>query len=48
MQTLKATHNIRKVSLWLGHSDLQSTELYLRVDPDEKLKSLMVSPSMQK
>ena len=41
MQTLKATHDIRKVSLWLGHADLKSTEIYLRADPDEKLESLM-------
>lgn len=41
MQTLKATHDIRKVSLWLGHADLRSTEIYLRADPDEKLEALM-------
>jgi len=40
MQTLKATHDVRKVSLWLGHTDLKSTEIYLRSDPDEKLELL--------
>lgn len=41
MHTLKATHDIRKVSLWLGHASLQSTEIYLRADPNEKLEILL-------
>lgn len=41
MATLKATHDIRKVSLWLGHATLKSTEIYLRAEPDEKLATLM-------
>ena len=40
MHTLLATHDIRKVSLWLGHATLQSTEIYLRADPTEKLEAL--------
>lgn len=49
MHTLKSTHDIRKVSLWLGHADLKSTEIYLRADPDEKLEILMaVAPPMIK
>jgi site-specific recombinase XerD len=40
MHTLEATGDIRKVSLWLGHASLQSTEAYLRVDPAEKLAIL--------
>lgn len=40
LHTLQATHDIRKVALWLGHVSLQSTEVYLRVDPTEKLKAL--------
>lgn len=40
MHTLEATGDIRKVSLWLGHASLQSTEAYLRVDPVEKLAIL--------
>lgn len=28
MHTLKATRDIRQVSLWLGHASLQSTEIY--------------------
>jgi integrase/recombinase XerD len=50
MHTLKATHDIRKVSLWLGHANLKSTEIYLRADPDERLETLMemVPPSLQR
>lgn len=41
MLTLQATHDIRKVSLWLGHADIKSTEIYLRADPSEKLEALI-------
>ena len=37
IHTLEATGDVRKVSLWLGHSSLQSTEMYLRADPTDKL-----------
>lgn len=37
---LQATHDIRKVALWLGHADVRTTEIYLRVDPSEKLEAL--------
>lgn len=40
MHMLRATHDIRKVALWLGHASLQSTEAYLRADPTEKLEAL--------
>ena len=40
MHTLQATHDVRKVSLWLGHATLQSTEIYLRADPTAKLEAL--------
>ncbi len=40
LHTLQATHDIRKVALWLGHVSLQSTEVYLRVNPTEKLEAL--------
>jgi integrase/recombinase XerD len=40
MHILQATGDIRKVSLWLGHSSIQSTEIYLRADPSEKLDAL--------
>ena len=32
MHTLEATGDIRKVSLWLGHQSIQSTEIHLRTD----------------
>ena len=40
MHTLQATGDVRKVSLWLGHATMQSTEIYLRADPTEKLEAL--------
>ena len=39
-RTLEATGDIRKVSLWLGHQSLKTTEMYLRTDPAEKLDML--------
>jgi integrase/recombinase XerD len=36
---LRATHDIRKVALWLGHADVRTTEIYLRLDPSEKLEA---------
>ena len=40
MHTLEATMDIRKVSLWLGHASIMSTEVYLRADPSGKLDIL--------
>jgi len=40
MVVLQATQDIRKVSLWLGHSSIQTTEIYLRADPSEKLEAI--------
>ncbi len=50
MHTLQATHDVRKVALWLGHASMQSTEIYLRCDPSEKLNALesMLPPSVSK
>jgi integrase/recombinase XerD len=50
MHTLKATHDIRKVSLWLGHADLKSTEIYLSAGPSEKLEIMMETapPSLRR
>ena len=36
----RQTGDIRKVALWLGHASIQSTETYLRADPEEKLQIL--------
>lgn len=35
---LQATHDIRKVALWLGHADIRTTEVYLRMDPSKSWK----------
>jgi len=43
MIVLQATHDIRKVSLWLGHSQLTTTEMYVRADPSEKLEAIEAS-----
>lgn len=50
MHTLQATGDVRKVSLWLGHASVQTTEMYLRADPTEKLEALtaMGTPKLQR
>jgi site-specific recombinase XerD len=50
MVVLQATQDIRKVSLWLGHSNLATTEVYVRADPTEKLEAIeaVVPPSLRK
>ncbi|WP_243751073.1 tyrosine-type recombinase/integrase [Paraburkholderia sp. BL10I2N1] len=40
MHTRQATYDVRRVALWLGHARVQSTEIYLRADPTEKLEAL--------
>jgi integrase len=40
MHTLEATHDIRKVALWLGHASLQTSEIYVRADPPAKLEAI--------
>jgi integrase/recombinase XerD len=50
MTMLQATHDLRKVSLWLGHASQQTTEIYLQADPTEKLEALdaVKLPSLRK
>lgn len=50
MQILQATKDIRKVALWLGHANTQTTEAYLRLDPSEKLELMesILPPSVSK
>jgi site-specific recombinase XerC len=50
MIVLQATQDIRKVSLWLGHANLATTEVYTRGDPTEKLEAIeaIVPPHMRK
>jgi integrase/recombinase XerD len=47
---LQATHDIRKVALWLGHADIRTTEVYLRMDPSEKLEAIeaVVPPELRR
>ena len=37
---LEATKDLRKVSLWLGHANMQTTEMYTHADPSIKLEAL--------
>lgn len=50
MLMLQTTHDIRKVSLWLGHSSVQTTEIYLRADPTAKLEavSALTPPALRR
>jgi integrase/recombinase XerD len=50
MIVLQATQDIRKVALWLGHSNLATTEIYTRGDPSEKLEAIeaIVPPHLRK
>src|SRR5580692_4981093 len=50
MIVLQATGDIRKVSLWLGHATLTTTEVYTRGDPTEKLEAMeaIVPPHLRR
>ena len=50
MTILQATHDIRKVALWLGHASVQTSEIYTRTDPMEKLDAIaaITPPSLRK
>jgi site-specific recombinase XerD len=50
MIVLLATQDIRKVSLWLGHANQATTEIYTRADPSEKLEAInaIVPPHLRK
>jgi integrase/recombinase XerD len=50
MIILQATQDIRKVSLWLGHATLTTTEIYTRGDPTEKLDAMesIVPPHLRR
>jgi site-specific recombinase XerD len=49
LTVLQATKDLRKVSLWLGHSSIQTTEIYTRSDPSVKLEMLeaVMAPSLR-
>jgi integrase len=48
MMILQATGDLRKVSLWLGHADMQTTEVYLHADSTDKMEAIeaMISPAL--
>ncbi len=46
LNTLQATRDLRKVSLWLGHASTKTTDLYLQSDPTEKLEALAAMKPM--
>jgi integrase/recombinase XerD len=50
MTILQATGDLRKVSLWLGHAHMQTTEIYLRADPVEKIEAIeaVTPPSLRR
>jgi hypothetical protein len=50
MIILQATQDIRKVSLWLGHATMTTTEVYTRGDPTEKLDAMeaIVPPHLRR
>jgi site-specific recombinase XerD len=49
LTVLQATKDLRKVSLWLGHANMQTTEIYTRVDPSVKLEALesFIAPKLR-
>ena len=49
LTVLQATKDLRKVSLWLGHAHMQTTEMYTRADPSVKLEALeaMLAPKLR-
>lgn len=49
LNLLRATRDIRKVAMWLGHAGIQTTDVYLQADPTEKLEALaaMKSPMLR-
>lgn len=49
LTVLQATKDPRKVSLWLGHASMQTTEIYTRADPSVKLEALesVVPPKLR-
>lgn len=40
LMIFQATGDLRKVSLWLGHAQMQTTEIYLQADSMEKIKTI--------
>jgi integrase/recombinase XerD len=49
LSVLQATKDLRRVALWLGHAQTQTTEMYTRVDASVKLETLetVVPPKLR-
>lgn len=49
LTVLQATKDLRKVSLWLGHAHMKTTEMYTRADPSVKLEALesVIAPKLR-
>ncbi len=49
LTVLQATKDLRKVALWLGHANMQTTEIYTRADLSVKLEALdsIVPPKLR-
>ena len=49
LTVLQATKDLRRVALWLGHAQTQTSEIYTRVDPSVKLETLetVVPPQLR-
>jgi len=49
LTVLQATNDLRKVSLWLGHANMQTTEMYTRADSSIRLEALesVVPPKLR-
>ena len=49
LTVLESTKDLRKVSLWLGHANMQTTEIYTRADPSIKLEVLesVMAPTLR-
>jgi site-specific recombinase XerD len=49
LTVLQATKDLRKVALWLGHANMQTTEMYTHADPSVKLEALesVVAPKLR-
>lgn len=49
LTVLQATKDLRKVSLWLGHAHMRTTEMYTRADPSVNLEALeaMIAPTLR-
>jgi len=49
LMILQATKDLRKVSLWLGHVHMQTSEMYVRADPTVKLEALesIIAPKLR-